>query len=197
VHHRIKNNLQGITGILRSFAQQHPEVTVPINQAISQVQSISISHGLQGRSISSSIRVCELTVEIAAGVESLWQKPIKVEIPDNWIPCTITEDEAVPLALVINELISNAAKHSGVDGQIKIMLSHEPRYDAITLTINNLGLIPSSFGLEATTGFGTGLQLVASLLPRENASLTWSQQDDTVVTTLGLDKPIIRLESPI
>jgi PAS domain S-box-containing protein len=195
VHHRIKNNLQGITGILRQFAESHPNVAEPLSQAIGQVQSVAVIHGLQGRASPAKVRVCELTVAIAAGIESLWQKPVIVEIPDSWIPCTIIETEAVPLALILNELISNAVKHGEADGQVKIILSHEPNPDSIRLTIHNIGLIPVDFGLGATTGFGTGLQLVTSLLPPAGARLSWAQQQHTVVTTLDLDAPIILLES--
>ncbi len=56
VHHRIKNNLQGIPGLLRQFAQHHPEMADPIQQAIGQVQGISVIHGLQGRAVTSSVR---------------------------------------------------------------------------------------------------------------------------------------------
>ncbi|MGZ5585682.1 MAG: PAS domain S-box protein, partial [Methylobacter sp.] len=100
VHHRINNSLQGITGILHQFAQKHPEVSEPINQAIGQVQSISVIHGLQGREVTSLVRVDELTAAIAAGIESIWEKPIAIDIADGWMSYIITEEEAVPLALV-------------------------------------------------------------------------------------------------
>ncbi|MDO9103783.1 MAG: PAS domain S-box protein [Methylovulum sp.] len=194
VHHRIKNNLQGITGILRQFAQKHPETTEVINQAIGQVQGISVIHGLQGRAVTSSVRVCELTVAIAAEVEALWQKPVAVNIPVDWVPCIISEAEAVPLALVLNELVINAVKHGGAGGLVNIMLSHEPRPGSIRLAIHNTGAIPASFGLEAAGSLGVGLQLVASLLPQAGATLFWTQQGHTVVTTLSLDAPIIQQE---
>jgi len=167
----------------------------PINQAICQVQSISVIHGLQGRAVTSLVRVCELTAAIAAGIESIWQKPVTVEIPDVGAPYIVSEAEAVPLALVLNELIWNAIKHGEVEGQVSIRISHEPHPDSIRLTIRNTGLIPVGFGLEDTTAFGTGLQLVASLLPRAGARLAWAQQGDIVVTTLGLDEPVIQPES--
>lgn len=195
VHHRIKNNLQGVIGILHQFSASHPEVAEPLNQAISQMQSVAVIHGLQGRASLAKVRACELTVAIAAGVESLWQKPIIVDIPNCWKPCTITETEAVPLALILNELILNAVKHGEADDPVRIMLSHEPRNDSIRLTIHNIGLIPVGFGREGTTGFGIGLQLVVSLLPQTGAKLSWAQQEHTVVTTLDLDAPIIHLES--
>jgi PAS domain S-box-containing protein len=195
VHHRIKNNLQGIIGILRQFSEKHPETAEPLSQAISQVQSVAVIHGLQGRASPANVRVCELTLAIAAGIEFLWQKTIIVEIPERWAPCTIIESEAVPLALILNELISNAVKHNDSDEHIRINFSHEPKPESIRLVIHNTGLIPINFGLEAASGFGTGLQLVTSLLPPTGARLSWEQLERFVVTTVDLDTPIIHLES--
>ncbi|MGZ5781711.1 MAG: hypothetical protein ACXWIN_12250, partial [Burkholderiaceae bacterium] len=62
------------------------------------------------------VQACELTTAIAAGIESLWKTPVTVEIPDCEAPYIITEAEAVPLALVLNELICNAIKHGGAKG---------------------------------------------------------------------------------
>ncbi len=126
VHHRINNSLQGIMGILHRFVQKHPEMNEPINQAICQVQSISVIHGLQGRAVTSLVRACELTAAIATGIESIWQKPVTVEIPDGWAPYIVTEAEAVPWALVLNELIWNAVKHGEVEGHVSIMIRREP-----------------------------------------------------------------------
>jgi len=195
VHHRIKNNLQGIIGILRQFSESHPETEELLNQVISQVQSVAVIHGLQGSAPLAKVQACELTTAIAAGVESLWKIPVTVEILDCEMPYIITEVEAVPLALVLNELICNAIKHGGAKDHVRITLSHEPHANSIRLTIRNAGLIPAGFGLEDTTSFGTGLQLVASLLPRAGARLTWKQQDDIVITTLELDEPVIHKES--
>lgn len=194
VHHRVKNNLQGIIGILEQFVENHPETEQLITQVTSQLQSIAVIHGLQGLADSSSVRVCELTVAIAATVSTLWQTPITVDIPEGWIACIINETEAVPLALVLNELISNAVKHGDKDGQVSITFSHEPNPVSIRLRICNTGLIPVGLGLGARAEFGTGLELVATLLPKAGAKLTWTQQDDRVVTMLSLDEPIIQLE---
>jgi PAS domain S-box-containing protein len=197
VHHRIKNNLQGITGMLRQFVHAHPETTAPLNLAISQVQSISVIHGLQGRADTSLVRVCELTTAIATGIAELWCKTVIVEIPEAWVACIITEAEAVPVALVLNELILNAVKHSTAPEPVRIKFSHEPNPDSIRLAIYNTGLLPTGFGLEDTGCFRTGLQLAVSLLSQTGAGLTWAQQDGIVITTLSLDTPIIQLESRV
>jgi two-component sensor histidine kinase len=177
--------------VLRWFADTHPEMAEPINQAVSQVQSVAVIHGLQGRKNVDTVRLCELTLAIATGVESLWRKPITVDIPSHWIPCTIAEAEAVPLALVLNELITNAVKHGD---NVKISLSHEPLPDSIRVNIYNIGQFPANNNSRCDTAFDTGLQLISSLLPRSGARLSWEQNENIVITTLELDRPVIVME---
>lgn len=194
VHHRIKNNLQGITGVLRRHAAIHPELAKPLNQAIAQVQSVAIIYGLQGGFGISRVRLCELTTAVAAGSQSLWNKPISVDVPSAWVSCIIAESEAVPIALILNELIANAIKHGNMTGDVAIKLRQKPNKNTIKLTISNSGNLPNGFGLHDLKQLGTGLQLVASLLPQTGAKLYWENQQDKVVTSLELDKPIIHLE---
>ena len=191
IHHRIKNNLQGVTGLLRQFADNHPEIAESINQTIGQVQSIAVIHGLQERVPVGNVHLRELTDAVAAGVGSLWQKPVAVEISSDWTPCTIDEAEAVPLALILNELLSNAIKHGGRLGQIKIVLKHGQHADSVQLSIHNTGQLPP--GLNFGRNTSTGLQLVKSLMPGAGARLSWQCQDNTVITLLELDPPVITL----
>jgi PAS domain S-box-containing protein len=193
VHHRVKNNLQGITGVLRLFAANNPGLAKPLDQAISQVQSIAVIHGLQGQTGQNTVHLCEMTSAIAAGIESLWNRPIAVDIPSNWTPRNVVESEAVPMALIINELVANAVKHGEEDRDVTIKLSYVPSSDSVIVSINNYGSIPPGFGLNNLDLFGTGLQLVTSLLPQNGIKLYWSQQGEKVATVLEVTCPIISL----
>ena len=193
VHHRIKNNLQGITGILRQFAQKHPETAEPIRQAISQVQGISVIHGLQGRAVTSSVRLCELTGAIASEIEQLWQTPLRLDIPAHWQPCVIAEKEAVPIALVLNELMLNAVKHGGqAQGGVQITLRKGLQPEVVQITITNVGQLGSPERRKLTPHHG--LQLIAALMPRSGARLQQTQQDAQVLTLLELQPPVISLD---
>ncbi|MDP1657813.1 MAG: PAS domain S-box protein [Methylotenera sp.] len=194
VHHRIKNNLQGVTGVLRNFAAQHPEFVVPVTGAISQVQSIAVIHGLQGRTSLTRVRVCELTSEIAINNEALWDTPIVVDIPLHWTPCLIAETEAVPIALVLNELISNAIKHGDKTKGVNITFRHEPEPFMVQITITNQGRLPPNFDISQVSNAGTGLQLVSSLLPKKGANLSFQNIDNTVSVRLELGPTTITLE---
>jgi PAS domain S-box-containing protein len=196
VHHRIKNNLQGITGLLRQFAQAHPEIAAPLSQAISQVRSIAVIHGLQGRRSEHTIRLCELTGAIARDIMTLWQTPVRVDIPTSWMPCVVAEAEAVPMALVLNELIINAVKHG--DGRIPgvdIRLRKGERDDQIQICISNTGAWQEP-ALELTSGpIRNGLQLVEAMLPR--TGIQWRREYDSgmIRVWLCIQPPVIHLES--
>lgn len=193
VHHRIKNNLQGITGMLRQVAQKRPELAEPINQAIGQVRGISVIHGLQGRASTSTVRLCELTVAIADEIQNLWQTPVALDIPIGWMPCAIAEREAVPIALVLNELILNAVKHRDQEqGPVRIALRKGSQPDVVQITITNAG---QQLRVEVRANPShSGLQLVSALMPQQGASLVTVQRGGEVVTQLELAPPVISLE---
>ena len=187
VHHRVKNSLQGVSGLLQQSARQHPALALALQQVISQVQGIAVIHGLQGRADSALVRVCELTGAIADSVASLWQTPVVVRIPPAWQPCLVVEKEAVPLALVLNELIVNAVKHGG-QAHVTIHLCKGERPDQVQISISNAG----QFAQTATAPeLAHGLKLVAALLPRHGARLVREQQGERVITRLHLEPPTI------
>lgn len=193
VHHRIKNNLQGIIGMLRQFAEQHPETAGPIKQAIGQVQRISVIHGLRGVANPSSVQLCDLTSAIASDVSALWQTPVNVDIPSPWAACPLAEEEAVPMALVLTELIVNAVKHGGkAHGDTCVTLRKGQQPDSVLTTISNTGTLPTKAEREAKSH--AGLKLVRSLLPRSGVALTQKQVAHQVVTELEIRPPVISMK---
>ncbi len=189
VHHRIKNNLQGVIGLLRQFANKNPETAEALNEAISQVQGISVIYGLQGRAVTSSVRLCELTEAIAAELEKLWQTPIILTRAPNWMPCIIALQEAVPIALILNELILNAVKHGGKEnGQIDIDLESFKQIDRVLIKIKNVGKLEMH---SQPIKCCSGLNLISALMPRLGANLVKTQQGEQVIAVLALESPVI------
>jgi PAS domain S-box-containing protein len=196
VHHRIKNNLQGITGLLRQFAQSYPETADPINQAIGRVRSIAVIHGLQGRSSERTVRLCELTSAIAGDISAVWQVPVRVDIPSPWTPCIIDEAEAVPLALVLNELIINAVKHGSQQARgVEVRLRKGEQADHVQVRISNTGSWQAPPPAPGNAPIRGGLQLIEAMLPRSGAQLLRDEEDGMIHVWLMLTPPVITLET--
>lgn len=194
VHHRIKNNLHGVMGILRRFSLRHKELSHILNDVIGQVNSVAVTHGLQGSNSSINVRLCELINEIVTSQKSLWQISINVDIPQKWAPCWIDETESVPVALVLNELVSNAVKHSTHATDVSLSLSGDVLLGKVLITIENSGRLSSDINTPNVPVRGTGLKLVASLMPESGAILSWEQLANKVLTRLELAPPIVSSE---
>ena len=199
VHHRIKNNLQGVAGLLRQHAEQFPELESIIDQAITRVRAIAVIHGLQGQTLDTKVVLCELIPSIAQTVESLLAPRVKLSVQaeiDERI--CVTDQEAVPLALVLNELIMNSAKHADHTGNgtpIQITLKWENQSQQAKISIVNPGSLPNDFDIWQPKG--TGLTLVRSLLSPHGSSLAYASANNSVAAHLYLRAPCIHLDKSI
>ena len=78
VHHRIKNNLQGVAGLLQQNAARHPELAAVLSEAVGQVQAIAQVYGLQVGA-SGPLEVAGLLRAIAASVQRTFGRTIVVD----------------------------------------------------------------------------------------------------------------------
>jgi two-component sensor histidine kinase len=196
VHHRIKNHLQGVVGLLRQHTQKNPAMSDVIDMAVGQLHSVSTVYGLQSREQKNHITMNELVAEICKANSGMSGTEIRYtyndDINNNIV---IGEERAVAIALVINELMTNAIKHTGS------MCEREIRVDLLlvegvaTITIeNSITEIPDGFDFEAGKGLGTGLTLIQSLLPSKGARLSIKSGRDYVRAELVLSSPVVRNE---
>ena len=98
----------------------------------------------------------------------------------------------MPLALVINKLLTNACKHHRRVGENSPSVTVDVAVDERTfeLTIMNTNPdVPPDFDFSSTAELGSGLDLVKSLLPREGAKLSITRNGTRVRTRLTLMTP--------
>jgi len=193
VHHRIKNNLQGVAGLLQQNAARHPEVAAVLNESVGQVQAIAQVYGLQVGA-GGPLRVASVLEAIALSVQRTFGRPVQVQV-DGDAPrhMVLPEAESIPIALTVNELLTNAVKHSP-QGDVHCRLLCAG--DEVRVAIRNLGRLPAGFDLARFPGGVSGLGLVRALLPRRSAAFTLTQQDDEVLTEIVLKPPSVQRAGP-
>ena len=197
VHHRIKNNLQGVAGLLRQNAERRPEVAGVLIEAVSQVQAIAQVYGLQvggplGQTAQGGpLAVGRLVGSIAQAVQRTFGRAIEVKAGNS--SHLLPEAEAIPLALILNELFTNAVKH-GQAPLVRCEVLDEG--DAVRIRVAAAGRLAAGFELERVPAGVSGLGLVRALLPRRGAQLALAAEGDEVVATLRLQPPSVRLADP-
>ena len=191
VHHRIKNNLQGVAGLLQQNAARRPELAAVLSEAVGQVQAIAQVYGLQVGA-GGPLAVGGLLRAIALSLQRNFGRTIVVDLVGE-PPHVLPEPESIPVALTVNELLTNALKH-GQGGDVHCRLAAQG--ETIHIQIASRGALPPGFDLGQVRGGVSGLGLVRALLPRRSATFTLTQQADEVVAALELRAPSVRLPEP-
>lgn len=196
VHHRIKNNLQGVAGLLRAHANAHPQLAPLLEGAIAQVNTVALIHGLQSRDPGDVVLLCQMVEAICSAAVGLTGTRMRPELRVHVdAPLEVAERESVPIALVINELVFNAIKHG--DGSCHCEVLQEGDSRGRVRILNSGSRLPEDFDFEQGRGLGTGLELVRSLLPSRCAQLRYSSVENGVLCELVLESPIVGARGPV
>ena len=187
VHHRIKNNLQGVAGLLQQNASRFPAMATVLGEAVGQVQAIAQVYGLQVGS-QGPLAVAQLIQAIAQSVQRTFGRSITVDLVGD-LPHVLPEAESIPVALTINELLTNAIKH-GAQGIVRCEL--RSRGEAICIRIAGQSQLPADFDLAHIRSGVSGLGLVRALLPRKTATLALTQEGSEVVAQVDIMPPSVR-----
>ena len=192
VHHRIKNNLQGVAGLLQQIGARKPEMSAVISEVVAQVQAIAQVYGLQVGA-TGALRLENVVEAITASLARTFGREVRLQAPDPAMHAwALPESESIPIALSINELLTNAIKHGR--GDVECRLDGDPA--GVRLEIASMARLPDGFDLGAFPGGVSGLGLVRSLLPRRSAVLTIEQHGERVVASVTLRPPAIARIEP-
>ncbi|MCJ2542155.1 PAS domain S-box protein [Thermostichus vulcanus] len=167
IHHRVKNNLQIISSLLRLQADQikSRKYARVFRDAGSRIQAMSLIH--EGLYQSNNLAAVDLTQYLHNLISNLFHsygvnpESIRASIRAEGIRLSI--DEAVLCGLIINELVTNSLKYAfpkGRSGEIHVHFSQTRKFTQLRVSDDGIGL-PPDFDFKETQSLG--LQLVATL----------------------------------
>jgi len=191
VHHRIKNNLQGVAGLLQQHAQRHPDVAPMLTEAVGQVHAIAQVYGLQVGA-GGPLRVAHVLQAIAGSVQRTFGRSIHVHASEEAAHWQMPEADSIPIALTLNELLTNAIKHGHGQG---VRCEASVHGERVWVEIANHGRLPAGFDLSRLPGGLSGLGLARALLPRRSASLALQQQGEEVLARVELRAPSVQRDA--
>jgi GAF domain-containing protein len=172
LHHRVKNNLATVAGILslQRRRTRSSEVRHILAESVNRVQGLAATHDLLAHEDVSEARVDEIARKIV-GVASANLAPPEKRITFKVEPCpVIIPSRAVPiLALIINEMVSNAIKHGMINrsvGQVSVQGREEDGMVYVQVTDTGRGpAFELSFGENGEShSEGLGLSLIKNLV---------------------------------
>ena len=170
IHHRVKNNLQTVSALLRLQARriEDPKASAAIEEAVRRVVSIALVHETLSATSQDLVQFDEVITKIIQGASELNIRPNEIQIKKVGESGLISSMVATPLALVLTELIHNALEHglSNSGDLVELRINRQAASMTITVTDNGAG-IPNDFSLELNTNLG--LQIVQTLTKNELA----------------------------
>lgn len=192
IHHRVKNNLEMVKSLiaLQSAQLEDSETKDAMIASQNRVQSMGIIHQklYQGTNLG-SIEMKDYFLNLGEGILDTFNAEEQVKIACAMDQLELDVDTAVPIGLIVNELLTNSLKYAfpeGTKGKIKISLA-KPDTKTLTLNVTDNG-VGKTIGLPAK-GTGFGSQLVQLLTQQLNGSMQEQTQNGTSVSfVFNLDK---------
>ncbi len=168
IHHRVKNNLQTVSSLLRIQGRRvsAPEAKAAIEEAERRIKSIAVVHEMLSRGGGDEVVFGDVVRPILDMAESAGEAPIRIRLIGDGPVLSTTM--ASSLAVVVNELVQNAIEHGFPPGSDGGTVTVELVYSATELNIrvhdDGVGL-PDAFELEEQTGLG--LTIINTLVEGE------------------------------
>ncbi|MBZ5622267.1 MAG: PAS domain-containing protein [Acidobacteriia bacterium] len=191
VHHRVKNNLAVISSLLdlKADTAEIPEVKLALGESRQRVHSMALIHEhLYGNDHLDRIDFSEYARELVQGMYSLSGEAGRISIGMDLDPIELGIDRAVPCALILNELLSNAFKYAFPDqrnGKIRVAFREsEPGSLELVVEDNGVGLPAGRLGKPDTKSLG--LRIVGILTKQLDGSI---QQEACAGTRILLRFP--------
>ncbi len=199
IHHRVKNNLQIISSLLNLQSKNIKDKNVlsSLNEGKNRVEAMSLIHqNLYQSDNLTSISMHNYLEQLMHHLSSSFHsndKIVKYQIETNNVEFDI--DTAIPIGLIVNELVSNAYKHAfprQQKGNIYINLSKKDNKEFV-LEVKDDGIgIPMNLDIKKTNSLG--LKLVKSLSTKQlKGSLEISNSKGTVFEIKFKDESLVSI----
>jgi two-component sensor histidine kinase len=168
IHHRVKNNLQTVSALLRLQARriEDPNASAALDEAVRRIASIALVHETLSTSSQASVAFDQVLDSLITHALDLSPRMNELTITRTGEISSLDPRIATPLALVVTELIHNALEHglATTGSGVHISIDRQSKECIIEISDDGVGL-PSDF--DFNTSSNLGLQIVRTLTENE------------------------------
>ncbi|RZJ69102.1 histidine kinase dimerization/phosphoacceptor domain -containing protein [Flavobacterium sp.] len=182
IHHRVKNNLELVKSLiaLQSAHIEDSATKEAMIESQNRVQSMGIIHQklYQGTNLG-SIEMKDYFANLSEGILDSFNAEDRIEIEFAMENLELDIDTAVPIGLIVNELLTNSLKYAFPDnseGKINISLTKDNLRELV-LVVSDDGVGKALGAISKGTGFGT--QLVQLLTIQLNGVMHENSENGT------------------
>jgi two-component sensor histidine kinase len=171
IHHRVKNNLQTISSLLRLQARrlENLEAKAAVSESVRRIRTIALVHESLSREPGDDVTFIEIVRPLLRLAEESLQspdRPVHFSLAGDGgrIPARV----ATPLSVVLTELLQNAVDHGFPEGsgggEVVVSLDNDDKHLRVDVIDDGQGL-EQGFDLDSATGLG--LSIVRTLVTTE------------------------------
>lgn len=195
VHHRVKNNLAVVSGLmqLQAYEEESDVLKEKLLDSVSRIVSMASIHEQLYQSNSFS------KLDFSGNLEKLGHKIVdtmqvksSISLSFDLDPVQLNVNQAIPLSLIVNEVVTNILKHAFKDrekGKIAFKLSEKGNRVELLITDNGVGM-PEDFDL--TEKQTLGLRLIKILVQQLEAEYRYGSSESGTVFSINFKKSEIK-----
>lgn len=178
IHHRVKNNLQTVSALLRlqSRRVEDPIASAALAEAVRRVASIALVHETLSNQLAETVEFDQVFDQIIKNAVELNPRSVEFKKLGNF--GSFDSKIATALSLVITELIHNALEHglSETGNLLQVEVKIDGNEYSVTVSDNGSGL-PDNFDIEKSSNLG--LQIANTLTKNElNGNIKLFRKND-------------------
>lgn len=176
IHHRVKNNLQLVSGLLGWQASTLPEpaLVAALNASRERIQSMAMVHEFLYQADNlAEVRMDQYLRKLLDSLQiALATSEQNIEMSMNLAPVVMSPKEASTVGLVVNEIVTNAYKHAFqglAQGHLHVSFAGRSTGFQLTITDDGAGMPAEDAPAKAHS---LGMQLVRTLTKQLKAKLS-------------------------
>lgn len=180
LNHRVKNNLQMVASLLNLHSRQlkdHPAAEA-LMEGKYRVEALTLIHQkLYCDDVDTMINIKDYIEELVQNLILNFGQ--KFQLVLNLEPFVMKIDKAIPLGLIVNELVTNSLKYGHEKNNSPVLkINVEKNKSQLVLTIEDNGVgLAADFDFSQTESFG--LKLVHSLVKQLGGNIKWTANEGT------------------